>query len=140
MYDFSPEVLAAVAFGAVMLHVIWVLLSNRYPSIYVLAAAFMLLSPFSLSPLISGVGAFKLGRIYVTILMAISAFVFLRRTGLGPATKLFLFFIVYFFLGVIWSDHPLQGFNYKGLFVMLALGGLTMGACLRTMDDFHRGM
>src|SRR4051794_11936810 len=125
--DLSLETLLPGIAGLVALHAILVAFSRRSPALSVLATIFILVSPFSLAPLVPMAFGYKLLRIYTTVLMFVVALFAVRRVSLRTPTKMVLVFVVYHFLAVIWSDHILEAAKYKGLFALLAISGVIFG-------------
>jgi O-antigen ligase len=132
MGNIGMDIWIAVGISAVVGHVLLFFLSQKVSSCAVLAAAFSLLSPFSLS-YESGF-AVKLLRIYVTVLLMLLAIrlCVVRRQKLSAGGRLFLLFVVFYFCGSFWCGEPVESVKYKGLFLMLEIGAVYWGAAMQS--------
>jgi O-antigen ligase len=132
MNDVGIDIWIAVGICAVIGHALLFILSQRVNSCSVLAAAFLLLSPFSLS-YESGFGV-KLLRIYVTVLLMLLAIRMSIGRGqrLSAGAKMFLVFVIFYFLGSFWCGEPTESVKYKGLFLLLEIGAVFWGAAVQS--------
>lgn len=141
MFEFETETLLWMGLLGAVAHVVWLLLSNKFHPLYILAAVFLLVSPFSISTSTFAVlGVLKVIRVYSTVLLVVAGLFMLRGTGLGAASVTFMSFVALFCFGSLWSDRPTTALLYKGLFALLAFGGILLGITLRSFVDLRRAV
>ena len=111
---------------------------NRPNKIYLLAAAFFIIAPLSVSGTASdGIKYLRLG---LTVAMSGMGFFVYRASPLDSATKTFAFFVVLFTAGALWSDSILMALFNKGMFLMSALAGVFMIYTTKTEEELTAGI
>jgi O-antigen ligase len=132
MSSIGIDIWIAVGMCAVVGHVLLFIFSLKVDSCTLLAAAFSLLSPFSIS-YESGF-AVKLLRIYVTVLLMLMGVRLWVKRGqrLSGGAKMFLLFVAFYFSGSFWCGEPVESVKYKGLFLMLEIAAVYWGAAVQS--------
>lgn len=130
-----------VASLLVLAHVVlfFLLFSQRINVLYLLAASFIFVAPISGSSL-QNVVYFKYGRVYITLLLVAIPILILRQYRLGPASIAFMTFVTVYALAALWSQYPLWGLAYKGLFALTVLSGILLACNTRSLNDLKWGL
>lgn len=140
MFEFESEIWLLIGVIAVAAHVAWLLLSRVMHPLYVLAAVFLVLSPFAQAVLLPAFPALKMGRVYCTLLLFAVGLFLVRNYRIGAASVSFFVFITWFTAGVLWSDQLWDGLLYKGLFWLLAMGGVFLGNTVRSLRELKQSL
>lgn len=83
---------------------------------------FVVVSMLSASTL-PGVVAWKYGRVYLALLAVVVGLFCIRRSQVGPALRALLAFAALYVLAGLWSEDPLGGLMFKGMFLFTVMMG-----------------
>lgn len=120
--------------------IVYAIVTKQFNPLYLLAGAFAFLSPASTASLLPQVELLKIGRVYCTVLIVVLGFLVYRLFRLGPVTTAFTAFVAFYWIGAVWSDFPITGLLYKGLFGAVFLSGVLLANSTHSLDDLRRGM
>jgi hypothetical protein len=90
--------------------------------IYLLAAAFMVVAPLSISG--TATEGIKYARLAITVAMVGFGLFVYKPEPFGSSTKAFLFFCSFFTAAALWSNDITWALFNKSMFFMSILGGL----------------
>jgi hypothetical protein len=119
---------------------VYALITRRINALYFVAASFCFIAPVSTASFLENTTLFKYGRVYVSVLIVVLGFMVLRLYRYGPASMTFFAFIALYVLGALWSDEPLMGVLYKGLFGAVFLSGVMLAFGTRDHFDLRIGL
>ena len=112
----------------------------RLHPIFILAGAFLLLSPLSVATGLSFSEPAKYLRLGTTVVMLLVWLGSRRGFRLGGAAQAFVTFGVVFTASAAWSDLPHWALFYKGMFLLTSLAGLSLAGTVRSADELRKGM
>jgi len=124
-------------------HVALALGARKIHAMFLMAGAFLLLSPVSGATGIPVAINFpaKFARVYTTFLMILLGISFFRAGRAGPATKILLGFTAYYVLAALWGHTPIDGLMYKGgVFGATVLGGVVLALSMPNIATLRRGL
>ena len=116
--ELSAGVLTAMLVGFVLFHVALVVSAIFYRKVnplYLLAGAFIILSPISGAREMAGLDIAKWARVYVSLMMVIIGLFGYRIFRIGFASKMLLVFTGFYVFAAVWSDMPIMGLLFKSL-------------------------
>ncbi|MFW6060542.1 MAG: O-antigen ligase family protein, partial [Phycisphaeraceae bacterium] len=98
-----------------------------------LVTVFVIASLLSTASALPGVVVMKYARVYVTLLAVAVALVCVRPWQIGPASRALLAFSLFYVLAALWSEDPIGGVMFKGLFLLTVMLG--MAGVLAARDE-----
>ena len=138
-WDGLPLLIAAIS--AVLIgHVALWIASRRYNALFLLAAAFCIVSPLSAATALPIVGLAKYARVYVTVIMLVVGVLLWGLIRWRTAAWALMVFVAYYTLAGVWSDYPLQALSYKGLYAAATVSGLLLAYGVRDLWDLRSGL
>lgn len=137
--DVTPEILAAIVIGFLFIHTALVIVSKWVNPLFVIVMGYIALTPIAVSEF-GFANLAKLGRVYFTVLLLITAVFFKKGWRLKPTTVAYMCFVCLYVLGALWSDQVIGAFMYKGLYFTLALAGAAMAVGVDGPWDYRKGM
>lgn len=107
---------------------------------FLLAGAFMLLSPLSMATDLAASGPAKYVRLGTAGLLV--AFGAVARPGvrLGAASTALLAFVAFYVAASLWSQEVVWALFYKGMFAVSVLGGVLLGLSPRNEEQLKSGL
>jgi len=132
-------VIGALALG-VLLHVLLLMLSQRWNGFAILTACFLVVAPLSLANLLPGLIAFKLARVYLTMLTVFAGVLIVRRLHPGPACLAMGSFIGMYVLAGIWSDYPIRAAYERIPLIFAFSAGVLFSLSLQHSWDLTRSL
>jgi len=111
---------------------------TRTNKIYLLAAAFMIVAPLSISG--TATEGIKYARLAITAAMVGFGLFIYKPEPFGSTTKAFLFFCSFFTAAALWSDDITWALFNKSMFFMSILGGLFMAFTTKTDQELYKGI
>ncbi len=137
--DVTPQILVLIIMGFLVVHAALGLASRWVNPLFVIVAGFVAMTPIAVSEF--GLSSMaKLGRVYFTLLLLVTAVTFKGGWRLKPTTIAYMCFVSLYVLGAVWSDQVISAFMYKGLYFLLALAGATMAVGVSGPYDYRIGM
>lgn len=141
--NLDPEVLMLGLALAVLAHAALFASYRLAHPVMVLLMAFAVLSLLSTASLVPGVEQLKWARVYATLLAVAVAACFVRPSLLGVGSWAMLGFAVLYVFAALWSDAPIHGVLFKGLFLLTLMLGMAAVFVARELDrlwTLQRGM
>jgi O-antigen ligase len=132
-----------ISVAALFAHLIGYGLAQKVGLFRVLLVALVVCSSLSRAIELPLIFVFKYARIYLTILVCLHGFYLFskRQLPLGKLGVLWLIAFSIFVLAGLWSSHPTLALGYKGLSLMMVIGGLAVGSQQTTygeiLHNFH---
>jgi O-antigen ligase len=111
---------------------------TRTNKIYLLAAAFMVVAPLSISG--TATEGIKYARLAITVAMVGFGLFVYKPEPFGSSTKAFLFFCSFFTAAALWSNDITWALFNKSMFFMSILGGLYMAFTTKTDQELYKGI
>lgn len=131
--------LGAVIVGLVA-HMGLILLWRKLNPLFLIAAAFSVLAPLSAGKDFPLVGETKLARVYCTVLMALVGVLIMRVFRPRGAGLAFTLFVGYYVLAGLYSDLPLAALQFKGLYALVVVAGISLAYSIRDLADLRNGL
>lgn len=138
--NLGPNVLILLVIIFIIAHVAFGIASRWINSLFLIAGAFIVLSPISAAVDFPFLNVVKLGRVYITLLFLLVGFLGHRLYRLGPTATVFLIYVSLYVLAGLWSDAPFDALKYKGLYGLAVLAGFMLARSLRDFRDLEFGM
>lgn len=107
---------------------------------FLLAGAFMLLSPLSMATDLAASGPAKYVRLGTAILLVVFGAVARPSIRLGAASTALLVFVAFYVAASLWSQDVVWALFYKGMFAVSVLGGVLLGLSPRNEEQLKSGL
>lgn len=130
--------LVAVMVG-IAAHIGLVVASRWTNALFLTTGAFIVICPLA-AAIMPWASLLKLGRVYCTVLSFVIGLVLMRLWRPRPAGLAFLAFATYYFMAASWSEMPIDGLKFKGLYLLLVLVGLMLAYSVRDARDLANGL
>ncbi len=142
MSDVGLNVIVLAAFGAVLSHIALFILGFRFNPLFLIAGAFMFISPLTAAVDLPAVGALKWVRLYLTVLLLLVA-VLGRRLRIGQMGWVLLIPLGFYTFGAFWAGGPgtiLQALLYKGMMLVTLIGGMALASSCRDETELRQSL
>jgi O-antigen ligase len=136
----GPTTIIILVVVGVLAHVALLIGSRSVNPLFLIAAAFFLLTPLSVAERFPLIVQAKYGRAYVTVLLPLIAFLLLRIYHLRRTGVMILFFSCVYIVAGLWSPLPTRAILYKGNYGAAVLAGLMLAYSVRDLDDLKIGV
>ncbi len=130
---FDTTTLGLVLLVGLVFHVALLALGRKWDTLGLLMGMFFVLAPLSAAILVPGVEIIKWARVYISVLMVVSAGLLYRSVQMGPLSSLLLVYTLFYCGAAVWSESMVQGLAIKGLFGVVVVAGLLMGNNMRDL-------
>jgi O-antigen ligase len=107
---------------------------------FVLAGAFLVLAPLSVTSGTSQENIAKMLRVVVTVLMVLTGAVAIHQFRPGAATISLMLFVAFFVAAALWSNSPQWGLFHKGMFGLSCMSGVFLAMAPRDLEEFKKGI
>src|SRR5690606_5792473 len=107
---------------------------------FVLAGAFLVLAPLSVTSGTSQENIAKILRVVVTMLMVLTGAVAIHQFRPRAATISLMLFVAFFVAGALWSNSQKWGLFHKGMFGLSCMSGVFLAMAPRDLEEFKKGI
>lgn len=135
----NEELLSLLLFGG-LAHVILLIGCLRWHPLAILAAAFLIVAPFTTALEAKAIIAqLKWGRVYISCLMTAIGFIMvLNRSRFGKSTWGFFIFWALLTTASAWAIHRWEAFTYKVMSATTFLGGIFLALSLKDLRQLRQ--
>jgi O-antigen ligase len=106
---------------------------NNASKIWILAAAFLVVAPLSVSG--GATSTVKYCRLFITLLIFYYAYISMKMPTRMRGARSLLNFVVFFVAAAAWSDAIVNALMSKGMLFITISGGLAMAYCIDSAKD-----